>query len=75
MISLLEATSVLKKNFPDFIIEKSVDYNSLFVFLVSFGEPDEPSVFVSVNKETKEINDFSPMDEVDDSEEFQKLMT
>lgn len=61
MLSIQEATRVIKKNLPKGSVQSSITYGNLFVFQVFHDDPDEGMMdpFFSVDKTSGEFAEFS----------------
>jgi hypothetical protein len=71
MLSVLDATTVVRQNHPYGDIKKVVTYKNLYLFMVFNNRPGEEEMdpYYSVNKDTGVFNEFSiftdgDMDEV-----------
>lgn len=69
-LSKADATAVVTAAFPGSEIREPIDYNGLFVFIVTIPDPEEGGwdPFVSVNQETGELRDFSVITDGDINE-------
>lgn len=74
MINVIDASGVVNAQIPGSKIQKSVEYRGQFIFLIAPSDPDEFPVFVSVDRTTQELTDFSPWEEEDPSE-IERLFT
>lgn len=70
MLSIDEATKVVKTNHPSGKIQSHVEYRNLYLFMVFNNRPGEEEFdpFFSVNKETGKFEDFSVITDGDISE-------
>lgn len=65
MLNAIEATKLVKKEFPTAEILGPVEYQNLFIFQVFINVPLESGwdPFVSVNRQTNEVRDYSIIDD------------
>jgi hypothetical protein len=70
MLSLSEATSIVRENLPDGEIKKYIEYRNLYIFQVLGSDPDEGlfDPFFSVNKDNGEFRDYSILTDGDPGE-------
>lgn len=61
MLSIQQATDVLRKGIPVTSVEAVITYGDLYIFRVIRDEPGEEEMdpFFSINRETGELRDFS----------------
>lgn len=74
MINVIDASGIVNSKIPGSKIQKSAEYRGQFIFLIAPADPDEFPIFVSVNRNTQELTDFSPWDEENPSE-IERLFT
>jgi hypothetical protein len=71
MLSELEATTIVRKAFPDSRIEPPIDYRGVYLFMV-FNDDDplegDQDPFFSVEQSTGELRDFSIITDGDPQE-------
>lgn len=67
MLSILQATEIVKEAMPTGKIQKVVSYNNLYLFQVFSDRPfeEEWDPFYSVDKNTGEFSDFSIIEDGD----------
>lgn len=70
MLSIRQATDIVRRVYPQAIIEGPIRYQGLFIFQVFDGEPLEvlSDPFFSVDQETGELRDFSVLTDGDINE-------
>ena len=73
MIDISAAATRLKQAVPGVTIQKQVEYNGKFVFLVQPPDSDEPPVLFSVDKSSEEVMDLVPW-QVEDPLKLQDLL-
>jgi hypothetical protein len=61
MLNVNDAEVLIKKKLPNGRIQKSIEYNGLYIFQVFFDDEIEGIIdpFYSINKSTGEFNGFS----------------
>jgi hypothetical protein len=67
MLSVLEATHIVRKNHPGGDIQDVVTYKNLYLFMVFNKRPGEEQMdpFFSVDKDTGEFKEFSVLTDSD----------
>lgn len=70
MLSVSEATDVVRKNHPLGEIQSYIEYKNLYLFMVFNNMPGEQEMdpFFSVDKDTGKFSDFSVITDGDTSE-------
>lgn len=70
MLSVLDATNIVRKVYPDGIIQKVISYKNLYLFMIFNNRPfeEEMDPFYSVNKNTGVFNEFSILTDGDTDE-------
>ena len=71
MTNFQTATMLIQKTYPNYKIDKKIDYQDWFIFLLTPPDPDEISTFFRVDKNTGQVEDFQPWD-LPDPEDFEK---
>lgn len=79
MLNLEQAKNLINKTFTNTKIQKFIEHNELFIFMVLVEDPDEQEYdpFYSVDKITGKIEDYSILDgkySKEVIEKFTKLM-
>jgi len=70
MIDFKTAEMLIHKTYPDYTVEKKLDYNNWFIFLLTPSDPNEFSTYFRVDKKSGIIEDFQPWD-LPDPQDFE----